>query len=355
MTIKQQRDAELLPFHALITGANGGLGLALCARLAQDHLNLHPKQPIHLHFTTRSPSKAASVTEYLTSAFARHPRKSFLHLHSHTLDTSSPRSCLQLARSLPPINVAILNAGIGGFVGMDWPAAIWACLTDLVRAVTYGEFKLQAIGRVTKAKPHLGEVFATNVFGHYLICQDAPAIHRAVWISSLEAGAAHFDPSDLQGLKTEHAYESSKRLTDVMVLTGEEHGKGRMKEHGQQWVLAHPGIVATGIVDLHWILQWCMLIAFYIARWCGSGWHPIDAWKGAIAPVMLSVMGDGDVKEMKKRGVRKVGSGTDRWGNEGVTETDVQGGWENMGKDVWEQMERLREDVVEGVESGRYE
>ena len=227
--------------------------------------------------------------------------------------------------------------------------------------------------------PPLGMVFASNVLGHYVLGHElAPLMlttttttttttddskssgvrpettsslserrrAKIVWVSSLEAYAHSFafgpgqssrnnrkndNSDDIQGLSHTLAYESSKRLTDMLVLTSEcasvrgwvrryfstdtntnkehTHNKSNTSntsnsntnnsgnnskdvERLPRLYLTHPGVCATSIVSLPFaLLQTLMTLAFYVARWLGSPWHTVDAYVGAGAVVWVALAG----------------------------------------------------------------
>lgn len=310
-----------------------------------------------------------------------------IKLSSEEIDLCSLVSVRALAKRLldrgQKIDVLVLNAGIGGWSGLNWPRAVWTVLTDWVQATTYPTYKLGYTGSKTKRQivnttgdkvsntdedePVLGEVFTANVFGHYMLAhmlaplmattQTPGAGHvteqgRIIWVSSLEAYAHAFNPDDIQGLKTDASYESSKRLTDLLVLTSElPSTKASVSAYlssstktkddfnaatpittsplPPKMYLAHPGICGTSIANLHPILDYCMVLAFHIARLLGSPWHTISAYLGACAPVWLALT---DVRELNEAadGSRKGkwGSSADVFGKERVVRTEVEGwGW----------------------------
>lgn len=219
-------------------------------------------------------------------------------------------------------------------------------------------------------EPVLGEVFCANVFGHYILGHELMPLlstvegksnnerGRIVWVSSIEAQSECFDENDFQGLQSSIPYESSKRLTDILALTADlpavrktsasyfevlpqeqcnsDEEQAGEKQRKPEIYLTHPGICATDIIALNFILNWAMTMAFYIARWMGSIWHPVSSYKGACAPVWVSLADQSTLDEMEKRcpnhesgngnGKGKWGSSTDLWGRLRVRRTEV-GGW----------------------------
>ena len=320
----------------------------------------------------------------------------------------------------------LLNAGYGGFTGIDWPTAIWSVLTQFPRSVTYPTYKLSgvgytvpplgsldngtvapAVGTATSKNPQppLAKVFCANVFGHYLLVHFLSPLLRAsssgriIWISSLEAYAKALSPDDIQGLRSPLAYESSKRLTDILALTSSlpstrpfvsrflsESPKNVLINPSPQTTpkiyLSHPGICATSIVPLHFVLFYLMTIVMYLARWVGSPWHPVQPYLGACAPVWLALGSQEELDAMEQgtggtadstpvvpssmakdtnqrietgRGKGKWGTSTNRAGRERTRRTEVEGygiggeqddqeTFEELGRACWQQMEALREE-----------
>jgi 3-keto steroid reductase len=346
-----------------------GLGLAIVKRLCADFLNTHPhSKTLTLIFTTRSSKKSASTLTQLTSHLATldaagHAATLRIRFLAAHVDLSSLSSVISLSHylnsRLPHINAVILNAGMGAFTGINWFRAFRDMFTNWVEAVTRPTFKIQAVGCTAKqaSSGEIGEVFCANVFGHYYLVHEIMSLlaagnGRVIWVSSLEAYGWTFDVDDLEGLKATHSYESSKRLTDVMVLTSTlpatspysdmyfGKGKGKVKSY-----VAHPGICATSVVALPVVLWYLMTLAFYIARWLGSPWHTIDTKSGAASAVYLALATDEELQE--NGGERKKwGSGCDRWGNEDLRMTTVESDgdeeWEELGRQAWKGLEELR-------------
>lgn len=373
---------------------------------------------LRLIITTRDKSKShdtiASLKDHIFRTRKHHkinektPLVPKIYLQAEQVDLCNLRSVQHLANklvhSLPKLDTVILNAGQGGFTGVDWPLCIWSILTDFPRSITYPTYKISQVGEVTgpqtlgtsapagQHQPDLGKVFCSNVFGHYLLVHGvAPLLSNAtgtpgriVWISSLEAYPSLFSISDIQGLSSPSAYESSKRLTDVLALSSSlsstqpfvRHFLPPPRDHGppKQYV-AHPGICATNIVPFHWILVYLMTAAFYVARWVGSPWHTVTAYKGACAPVWLALASQEELDALEdNEGVGKWGSGINVRGQERPTRTEVHG-WgmggkvgdnvglpkrkrpreaedltkedrerfELLGRECWQSMERMRE------------
>ena len=419
-----------------------GLGFAICCRLIDEFLSTRPPSAsLHLIFTTRSPQKGQHTLSRLRRHLTRHPPSSRarIALEPAQLNLLSLRSVRalshQLPKCIPKLDAMVLNAGIGGFTDIDWPRTVWDVLTNFPFAVTYPAFKLSPIGLVSppqsasdgnisepitpnvgeeeSADPPLAEIFTANVFGHYMLTHFlAPLLSvahpfpaRIIWISSLEAYARALVLDDMQGFSSPSAYESSKRLTDILALTSalpsthpfvsrflsppSPSPKPQLptsptnlplQDQQQQPImyLSHPGVCATSILPLPFILALLMKITFYFARWVGSPWHTIQPYKGACASVWLALASQEELDASENpthnqragpnatdgvsqgQGKIKWGSCTDWWGRERARKTEVEGydlgtaaetkredekvAFEELGRACWMQMETLREE-----------
>lgn len=389
--------------------------------MIDEFLQTRPQhESLVLIITTRDQRKGDAtidkLEQHLRNVIRAHERKlpgiaqvlqNRVYFRQERLDLLSLVSVQKLSKKLlkttPKLDVLICNAGIGGWTGIDWPRAIWTILTNWSNAITWPTYKKSGVGWFAKPQiaaekkveePPLGEVFCANVFGHYLLGHYlAPLLARhsasektrgrMIWVSSLEAYEHIFDIEDIQGLLSDMPYESTKRLTDVLAISSTlpsttdvvdrylDHSESSEKTTKPRLYVTHPGICGTTIMPLPLMLEYCMLIAFYIARWIGSQWHTIGVEKGATAMVWLALASQSTLDNMEaKEGVGKWGSATNFWGEERVDRTEVSGwGWggrlgeykrkgrdpfakdltkesqerfvEN-GRKCWEEMERLR-------------
>ena len=272
------------------------------------------------------------------------------------------------------LDVLIANAGTGGYTGVDWFGLVKQLVTEGPLAVlSRPKFKRSSVGAVTarqmlphqedhtqsrassnanektakeEEEPPLGDVFCANVFGHYLLGHWlSPALTRAasgrmIWVSSLEAYAYALNLNDLQGLTTPISYESSKRLTDLLVLTsglpstqpyvdsyfGIAPSPETPNPRRPKFYVSHPGICVTPIVPLHPVIVAMQVVLIYVARLLGSYWHTLTAWSGATAPVWLALASSAMLDEMEENeGKGKWGSVVNSWGRERVVRTEVTG------------------------------
>ncbi|KAK3381529.1 hypothetical protein B0H63DRAFT_397196 [Podospora didyma] len=267
---------------------------------------------------------------------------------------------------IPRLDVVIFNAGIGGWTGLDWYKVAHNILTrGLVQATTWPTFKAATGGYVVNplpdakdplSVPKVGEVFCANLFGHYLFAHaivpllsrpsSTLAPGRIIWESSIEGTWADLSLDDFQGIRSREAYESAKRLTDVLALTAalpstRPYTKSYLSSSSSdptnnnndnitppKIYLVHPGVVQTTLFPLNAFMFFWYRIVLYIARFLGSPWHPITAYNGAVAPVWLALQ---EQAALDAAGAERVkwGSSTDRSGECRVKKTEVEGwGWD---------------------------
>ncbi|OAA70313.1 3-ketosteroid reductase [Cordyceps fumosorosea ARSEF 2679] len=287
---------------------------------------------------------------------------------------------------VPRLDSVVYNAAYGGWEGVNWVGAVKSFFgKGLIETATYPDFK-NALptcilneresypppfgGRSGPEKPLLGEVFAACTFGHYCLTHklrpllsrprdSSLAPGRVIWSSSIEAHCNTFSVDDLQCFTRAAAYESAKRLTDILCLTstlphvrphtralvGASRAGPRSSTHssdsdtdvdssdspddlvGPRMYLSHPGIVASTLFPLPAFLFWLYQFALVLCRWCGSPWHTGNGYRGALAPVWLATRPQPALDELAAERV-KWGSARDRGGQSFVKPTEVEGwGW----------------------------
>lgn len=361
-------------------------------------------QSLNLIFTTRDVPKNEDTLRRLKQHLQRTIRNVYgsdektadiramqekrIQIEGETLDLcllpTVKRCATRLVARGKPIHVIVLNAGIGGWSGLNWPLAIWTATINPLEATLFPCYKLSYVGRTCKPQiesskgskePPLGEVFTANVFGHYMLthwlrpvlqptkADGSPA--RIIWISSIESLSHSFDSNDIQGLLSDAAYDSSKRLTEILALTSvlpstqksiETFLPGRPTRPNQY--VAHPGCALTTIASIPVIMTYLQILTFYIVRLIGSPWHPIWPYKAAVSAVWLALASQTTLDEVEADGGKgKWGAATDRLGEERVVRTEVSGwGWSGRHDEVSDKTWKLRArwwrpEVVRGPES----
>ena len=348
---------------------SSGLGFGICCRLIDEFLQTRPQsESLHLLFSTRDKRKSEDTLNRLNAHFqktlkeadARMPGASLLleprvKLEGVLVDLTKLLTVKALAQQLlkrgQRLDGVVWNAGIAGWLRLSWLHAFRDILMAPIESTTYPEYMVCDVGALaprqlggygkvhTFEEPRLGQVFTANVFGHYMLTHwlsplmDADT--RIVWISSISALSEAFDVKDLQCFAAERAYEGSKRLSDLLVLTSElpaaekvmndylpsKKGASRPKMYS-----VHPGVVATSISGLNAFISIFMLAALYFVRWIGSPWHPITPYKGAISAVYALLSPDSQLPHLEvTEGKGKWGSSCSVTGEERVARTEVEG------------------------------
>ncbi|KAI9846008.1 MAG: 3-keto-steroid reductase [Sclerophora amabilis] len=363
---------------------NSGLGFAICCRLMDEAYPTY--KALTIIFTTRTTRKGADTLSQLQKHYHKSPaaEKPIISFQPEIVDLTQLHTVKALSARLfkttPKLDSLFLNAGIGGFAGLDWWMAIVCHLKSFKSALTWPTYKKSTIGSLAPlqcaqtskkengymstnsdgesidvgfSEPPVGEVFCANVFGHYMlshllvpILEKPHALGRIIWISSLEAYHDAFTPSDLQLLRSPTPYEASKRLTDILAITAHlpsskpwvdrylsHHSSSTENSDITQTdrrdptiYVAQPGICATEIVPLNMILTYLKIFFLYVARWVGSPWHTISPYVGACAPVWLALSPRSRLDKLEEdSGPGKWGSATDFWGEPRVVRTEIEG------------------------------
>lgn len=229
---------------------------------------------------------------------------------------------------------------------------------------------------------------------------------RIIWSSSVEAVRRVFDVDDMQCFMRPEAYESVKRLTDLLSLSAtlpaaqpfssrfltidDDTDAAKKQVVKPKLYLTHPGVVASTLFPVPWFFFWAYELALLISRWLGSPWHNANGYRGAKAAAWVVLQNQEALDESDAERI-KWGSSTDAKLINDVKKTEVEGwGWdgtpetgdtiaadtavgvlrksvgrkigvrdataediaefEEMGANVWQQLETLRaqwEDIIE--------
>ncbi|KAK4819576.1 hypothetical protein QYF61_008253 [Mycteria americana] len=213
----------------LVTGASGGVGLALCQRL------LAEDGRIHLCIACRNAQKSEATRDLILAA---HPAA---QVSTVEVDLGNLASVLRVARELrcrfQRLDFVYLNAGIMPNPHVNFKALWHGLLTGRVlHMLTTAEGIMTQTDRLNG--DGLQEVFATNLFGHFILVRLRMKIKpsvwwlmwvrqlesllcgnekpsRLIWTSSSNARESAFSLSDYQHAKGQESYSSSKYATDL--------------------------------------------------------------------------------------------------------------------------------------------
>ncbi|KAG8436507.1 hypothetical protein GDO86_007564, partial [Hymenochirus boettgeri] len=225
----------------IVTGANSGIGLALCERL------LSQDDQIHLCLACRNLQRAECARSALLRSY---PSADIGILQ---IDVGNLKSVLQAAKQLREryerVDYLYLNAGIMPNPHVSLKAFIKGLFsTKAISMFATGEGILTQHDRVTE--DGLQETFETNVFGHYilikeiepLLCHlDSPS--QLIWTSSSNARKSAFSLPDYQHSQGQESYSSSKYATDLLSVSLNKH-----YNHQRVYsTVVCPGLVVTNL------------------------------------------------------------------------------------------------------------
>ncbi|AWP04423.1 putative 3-keto-steroid reductase-like [Scophthalmus maximus] len=225
----------------IVTGANSGIGLALCERLLTEDGQLR------LCLACRNMQRAEAARSALLASHTD------AHVDLLHLDVGSVQSVLAAAEEVKArysrIDFLYLNAGIMPNPQVDVKAFIKGLFsTNVINMFATAQGLLTQQDRVNS--DGLQEVFATNVFGHFLLIRElepllcqAGQTSRVVWTSSSNAQRSAFSIEDLQHVSGSEPYSSSKYASDLLSVALSRH----KSDQGLFSSVICPGLVMTNL------------------------------------------------------------------------------------------------------------
>ncbi|KAM8850123.1 3-keto-steroid reductase/17-beta-hydroxysteroid dehydrogenase 7 [Spinachia spinachia] len=225
----------------LVTGANSGIGLALCERL------LAGDSRLRLCLACRNLQRGEAARSALLTSHAD-ARVDLLHL-----DVGSVQSVLTAAQEVKArynrIDFLYLNAGIMPNPHIDLKAFFRGLFSrNVINMFATAEGLLTQQDQLNS--DGLQEVFATNLFGHFLLIRELEPVlclpghtSRIVWTSSSNARRSAFSIEDLQHRNGTEPYSSSKYASDMLSLALNRHKNSQ----GLFSSVICPGLVTTNL------------------------------------------------------------------------------------------------------------
>ncbi|XP_078075462.1 3-keto-steroid reductase/17-beta-hydroxysteroid dehydrogenase 7 isoform X3 [Mustelus asterias] len=211
----------------LVTGANSGIGLALCERI------LSEDNQIHLCMACRNMKKAEAAKSELHLS---HPGADISLLK---IDVGNINSVIKAAKEIRQryqhVDYLYLNAGI-----MPNPHfSLKAFLSSLMSRKVFIMFQTGQ-GLLTQedwlTDDGLQQVFMTNVFGHFLLIRELEPVlgqggctSQVVWTSSSNARKSAFSLTDYQHSQGQESYSSSKYATDLLNVGLNKHYNSKIR------------------------------------------------------------------------------------------------------------------------------
>lgn len=225
----------------IVTGANSGIGLALCERLLTEDSQLR------LCLACRNMQRAEAARSALLTCHTT-ARVELLHL-----DVGSVQSVLSAAEEVKTrysrIDFLYLNAGIMPNPAVDIGAFFKGLFSrNAINMFATAEGLLTQQDRLTS--DGLQDVFATNLFGHFLLIRELEPLlcqpghtSRIVWTSSSNASRSAFSIQDIQHRNGKESYSSSKYASDMLSLALNRHKNSQ----GLFSSVTCPGLVMTNL------------------------------------------------------------------------------------------------------------
>ncbi|CAK6952197.1 -keto-steroid reductase/17-beta-hydroxysteroid dehydrogenase 7-like [Scomber scombrus] len=225
----------------IVTGANSGIGLALCDRL------LTVDSHLRLCLACRNMQRAHAARSTLLTS---HPDARVDVVH---LDVGSVQSVLTAAQEVQSrysrIDFLYLNAGIMPNPQVDIKALFKGLFSrNVINMFATAEGLLTQQDRLNS--DGLQEVFATNLFGHFLLIKELEPLlcqpshtSRIVWTSSSNARRSAFSMEDIQHTHGTEPYSSSKYASDLLSLALNRHKNSQ----GLFSSVVCPGLVMTNL------------------------------------------------------------------------------------------------------------
>ncbi|CAG8468896.1 4101_t:CDS:2 [Paraglomus occultum] len=302
---------------AIITGANSGVGFGIAQRLL-DHSERNPDEPIRIILACRNQERAIRARDTLLT---KYPNGDIVVT---LVDTSSVRSvfefCNGIKKKYKKIDLLFCNAGILSCDFIDWSIVARQVFTDQIALLTETQCIVQPVGKLTSEE--IGETFATNLFGHYVMIRELVDLlavsgeSKVIWTSSLTCRRSDYDPKDFQGCQSKSPYESSKYAIDIIAIAMNDF----LNRRNIKSFTTHPGVVATNIVRSHmpWIMGKVMENLFYVARTVGLSMTTGTGWNGSYANYYVAVTPSDELDASVK-----YGSFIKPWGTVYVRKDDV--------------------------------
>ncbi|KAK2173116.1 hypothetical protein NP493_903g01003 [Ridgeia piscesae] len=226
---------------ALITGGNAGIGLAVADRL------LSVDSGITVCLGCRNEARAKAARGQL---LVQHPASRVDILLVDVSKLASVHAAAQELRTrYGHLDYLFMNAGILPVSTVDW-SHFWKTFfsTEVVHMFRTGDGLLMQVNGSTE--DGLKEIFATNVFGHFVLVKELEEVlggrdgdSQIIWTSSQNAKKEAFSLDDIQHEHGREPYSSSKYLLDVIsVAINQTFNNKGIYSH-----TACPGLVMTNL------------------------------------------------------------------------------------------------------------
>ncbi|PVU90663.1 hypothetical protein BB561_004796, partial [Smittium simulii] len=261
-------------------------------------------EKLTLVLACRNTKKANNAVKNLLNKYSN-PR---LIVETLSLDTSDLDSVVSAAKEIEKrfeyVNFLFCNAGALYIKSLNWKSILNGILTHPIEFLGSTEALNQEVGLVSKQ--NLGLSFATNFFGHYALIRKithlmkkAPLVRRIIWTGS-HTSIYGFDKSDIQHIRGQTPYESSKYLTDqISVLLDTEI----LAKYKIRSIVTEPGNVSSNILSSlgNNVLNFLVYISFLTIRLIFGVYRlTTTPWNGSYAAYSTVFVSDKDLDGTKK-------------------------------------------------------
>eukprot|EP00076_Gallus_gallus_P003776 NP_001264436.1 3-keto-steroid reductase isoform 2 [Gallus gallus] len=235
----------------LVTGASGGVGLALCRRL------LGEDGRIHLCLACRNAQKAEATRDLVLQEY-------------------------------PAAQVSTVEVDLGNLASVLRAAQELRC-RRLLHMLTTAEGVMTQTDRLNG--DGLQEVFTTNLFGHFILIRQLESLlcgnekpSRLIWTSSSNARESAFSLSDYQHAKGQESYSSSKYATDLTSVVLNR----KFNKQGLYSSVVCPGLVMSNMTfKILPVFLWVLLMPIMFLIRFFAKTYTLTPYNGAEAHVWL--------------------------------------------------------------------
>ncbi|KAJ3035091.1 hypothetical protein HDV00_004313 [Rhizophlyctis rosea] len=281
----------------LVTGANGGVGFGTAQCILQHALETN--EDITLILACRNKTRAEQAKSKLMVEFFSHDlAEGNNDIQILLVDLSSSKSVLNASREFRQrfkrLDSLVLNAGILPLSHISYWEGLKETLTSPAHLARTGGMKVMIQYRGQVNAEGMGETFAANVFGHYILVKElvdslaASGNGRIIWFSSTTADPEFFDEEDYQCLKGPHPYESSKRACELVCMAMQEE----LRKRNIYSFVCSPGNCNTGMVGDTWVMATILFVVLWIMRLAGLSGINMTGRNGATSSTYLTTVSD---------------------------------------------------------------
>lgn len=256
------------------------------------------REEVTLIFGCRSEERALKAMADLRAKYPTSPASlEFLQMDL-TKAASILRAVEEFHGKFRTLDLLYCNAGILPVAGVDYLKGTLAMLKDPVNFFQdTGATLIQTVGQKADT---VGMVFMANVFGHYILIRglERAFTHRTriIWTGSATSTPELFSWNDVQGLKSESPYESSKYATELL-----SSGLNESYSNGVTSYIADPGTVSTSILNerIPWVVRTLLIVPVIYCASLFLDFITFYSWQASVSLFFLSgVANDIRVKQV---------------------------------------------------------